>query len=147
MRARSTSSRVAPVAEVARLEAPLRGHRGQPRSSGHLTTLRMKTASSIGSVSLPVKVFCWLGWKEPSNIPAGDLGLATDARNWFRAGSSFPAPWPTARRTPSHAKAPERDHDAQVRHERHLPHEVGEARVPLVDRRLVGRRGAPDGGA
>src|SRR3954467_2426848 len=28
---------------------------------------RWKTASSIGSVSLPVKVFCWLGWKHPSS--------------------------------------------------------------------------------
>jgi hypothetical protein len=25
------------------------------------------TASSIGSVNLPVKVFCWLGWKQPSS--------------------------------------------------------------------------------
>ena len=34
----------------------------QPASS----TARSNTASSIGSVSLPVNVFCWLGWKQPS---------------------------------------------------------------------------------
>jgi len=25
-------------------------------------------ASIIGGVSLPVNVFCWLGWKQPSSV-------------------------------------------------------------------------------
>jgi len=25
-------------------------------------------SSSIAGVSLPVNVFCWLGWKQPSNL-------------------------------------------------------------------------------
>ena len=29
---------------------------------------RSSTASSISGVSLPVKVFCWLGWKQPSSL-------------------------------------------------------------------------------
>jgi hypothetical protein len=32
---------------------------GQPPA---IAAARAKTASSIGSVSFPVKVFCWLGW-------------------------------------------------------------------------------------
>ena len=35
-------------------------YRGRPSPPSSLA--RAKTASSIGSVSLPVKVFCWLGW-------------------------------------------------------------------------------------
>ncbi len=35
----------------------------QPASS----TARSTTASSISGVSLPVNVFCWLGWNEPSS--------------------------------------------------------------------------------
>jgi hypothetical protein len=33
-----------------------------PVSQPASATARAKTASSIGSVSLPVNVFCWLGW-------------------------------------------------------------------------------------
>ena len=29
---------------------------------------RSSTAWSIGCVSLPVKVFCWLGWYEPRSV-------------------------------------------------------------------------------
>ena len=34
---------------------------------------RSSTWSSMGSVSRPVKVFCWLGWKEPDDEQAADL--------------------------------------------------------------------------
>ena len=33
-----------------------------PAEAGELARARASTASSIGSVSRPVKVFCWLGW-------------------------------------------------------------------------------------
>ena len=34
---------------------------------------RSKTSSSIASVSLPVNVFCWLGWKQPSRVKGPTL--------------------------------------------------------------------------
>ena len=48
------------------------------------------TASSIGSVSLPVKVFCWLGWKLPSSVGPPAIGCS--------------APWPNLGLRP-HARA------------------------------------------
>ena len=42
-----------------------RARRGRPEVRGQPSRrdrTRTKTASSMGSVSLPVKVFCWLGW-------------------------------------------------------------------------------------
>ena len=47
------------AAVVARHEAPRMRARHAAATSARA---RVKTASSIGSVSLPVKVFCWLGW-------------------------------------------------------------------------------------
>jgi hypothetical protein len=35
------------------------GHQSEPRASSRA---RMNTASNMAAVSLPVKVFCWLGW-------------------------------------------------------------------------------------
>ena len=32
---------------------------------------RHQTASNMASVSLPVKVFCWLGWKDASSVRSG----------------------------------------------------------------------------
>ena len=40
---------------------------------------RTNTASSIGSVSLPVKVFCWLGWNEHSSVGPCGAGRRLDA--------------------------------------------------------------------
>ena len=44
---------------------------------------RANTASNIGTVSLPVKVFCWLGWYEPSITSPPGSGLST---RWPNAG-------------------------------------------------------------
>ena len=55
---------------------------------------RAKTASSIGSVSLPVNVFCWLGWKLPMSGQRPDA--APDRpRPRFGHGAEAPGePWP-----------------------------------------------------
>ena len=47
----------------------------QPAAPPASATARAKTASSIGSVSRPVNVFCWLGWNEHSSV--GPPGTAT----------------------------------------------------------------------
>ena len=51
---------------------------------------RRKTASSIGSVSLPVNVFCWLGWKQPRIVARGSAPRR-GGRSAGAAGSSTPA--------------------------------------------------------
>ena len=38
---------------------------------------RVKTASSMGSVSFPVKVFCWLGWYEQITVRPSPAGVST----------------------------------------------------------------------
>ena len=58
------------LAEAGRAAAQAQGARARRRLTGGPTVsrpvasarARAKTASSMGSVSLPVKVFCWLGW-------------------------------------------------------------------------------------
>ena len=44
---------------------------------------RANTASNMGTVSLPVKVFCWLGWYEPSSVRPPGRGLSA---KWPKAG-------------------------------------------------------------
>ena len=49
---------------------------------------RANTASSIGSVSRPVNVFCWLGWNEQSSVQPvgrGDLDAVAELRAWPHA--------------------------------------------------------------
>ena len=45
---------------------------------------RAKTASSIGSVSLPVKVFCWLTWNEHEQRAA--VGRSGTSTPWPNVG-------------------------------------------------------------
>ena len=47
---------------------------------------RSKIASIIGSVSLPVNVFCWLGWKHPTSGHRSDLCLRPVAEPRFGWG-------------------------------------------------------------
>ena len=63
---------------------------------------RANTASIIGSVSLPVNVFCWLGWKQPSSsgppsAPRARRRGRTSAWAWAPSRQAAPA---------SHAKPP-----------------------------------------
>ena len=44
---------------------------------------RVNTASNIGTVSLPVNVFCWLGWYEPSSVRPSGSGVSA---RWPKAG-------------------------------------------------------------
>ena len=44
--------------------------------SGDELRARVNTASNIGTVSLPVNVFCWLGWYEPSRVTPDGSGLS-----------------------------------------------------------------------
>ncbi len=59
------------------------GHRDLPRFIGRqrrrLTSVdaRSNTESIIGSVSFPVNVFCWLGWKQPSRTGPSGIGCST----------------------------------------------------------------------
>ena len=45
-----------------RLDAYLEPARAAAQASCQLALARARTASNIGAVSRPVKVFCWLGW-------------------------------------------------------------------------------------
>src|SRR5262249_42320542 len=56
-------------AEHADLLDRLRPDARTRRPTGQRTSVRArsKTESSMGGVSLPVNVFCWLGWKLPTN--------------------------------------------------------------------------------
>ena len=50
------------VGDVQRDHAPVDVRAAQSSDPEPSFTARAKTASSISSVSLPVNVFCWLGW-------------------------------------------------------------------------------------
>ena len=86
------------------------GRRQDPGEEGHQESTnlpaRAKTASSIGSVSLPVNVFCWLGWYEPSSAhsPTARLGTVPEA-SASGVGIACPSSR-SARRAPSQANAP-----------------------------------------
>ena len=68
---------------------------------------RWKTASSIGRVSRPVNVFCWLGWYEQrSTSPDGSRCSAAVREARPRARHGAPARAPRRRGTPSCAIAP-----------------------------------------
>ena len=62
-----------------------------PAADGDLAALgpaelgraRAKTASNIGSVSVPVKVFCWLGWYEHSSVRPPGSGCSA---RWPKRG-------------------------------------------------------------
>ena len=54
--------------------------RSARESRGHVS----RTASSIGSVSLPVKVFCWLGWYEQTTYVPSGARTSTPCPNFGR---------------------------------------------------------------
>ena len=105
---------------------------------------RAKTSSSIGSVSRPVKVFCWLTWKQPSTVgppSQRDLRAVPERRH---AGGHRVAGRPQHRPQRRPAEAAEH-HDGPHRRQQEAPlrGQPGRAGVALRGRRLVGRRGAP----
>jgi hypothetical protein len=84
----------------------------------------VNTASSIAGVSLPVNVFCWLGWKQPTS-----LNGPTPA--------SAPCPYGAVPR-----ERAERDDHTQIGQRVHLAFEERQARVAFPRRRSVRRRSA-----
>ena len=65
---------------------------------------RAKTASNMGSVSLPVKVFCWLGWYEQMIV--GPSGLRPRRRGRSAGGAAPRAGGPPRRRRTGPARRP-----------------------------------------
>ena len=73
---------------------------------------RVKTSSSIAGVSLPVNVFCWLGWKQPTSVNG-----PTAPRRRGRTAASAAARVPERGERPQRAvprERPERDDHAHV---------------------------------
>ena len=111
-----------------------------------MTRARSRTASSIGGVSRPVNVFCWLGWYVPTSVygpivglgAVGEPGLRARRRRGRAAASALSAASqpmaPSATMTRSSASSS----ISRTRYGRQV--------ACSVDRRLVGRRGAADGG-
>ena len=127
-----------------RAGARLQGLRGQagPRR-GQLACAREARRRVICSVSLPVNVFCWLGWKEPSSTgprrPTPVLRAVAEARPAAAA--------PSRRQAASQAKAPRHTITARVAAASSSSRGVGQAVVALAGQRLVGRRRAAHGRA
>ena len=86
------SLRRAPARPQAGLSHGLRLAAGPGVSSRRLrparTRARSNTASNIGSVSLPVKVFCWLGWYEHTTLRPSGHGASTPCPNRGRGRSA-----------------------------------------------------------
>ena len=94
-----------------RLRAPRRrsssGSRPAPASPRRARSRRASTASSIGRVSLPVNVFCWLGWYVPMSV----YGPTRASAPWPNLGRGrgtalSPATSTTARSAASQPYAP-----------------------------------------
>ena len=92
-----------------------------------------------------MKVFCWLGWNDPTGVSRADRrprrrgrSEAADAGRARAAGEDAEDGVP--------AELAEGDDHAHLVEDRDLAGQERGARVALLDRRLVGRRGAPDGG-
>ena len=85
----------------------------------------------MGSVSLPVNVFCWLGWKQPSTTARRRRHLDTVAELRPRGGSGEPAPAST-RATASYANPPSTTITRTSRQERRAPApgRAGRCRAP-----------------
>ena len=115
-------------------------------SAGSASSLaRARTASVIGSVSLPVKVFCWLGWKQPSRVQRPRSASAPWPKRGFGRGVGTPI---AARRAQEAvpAEGAEGDDHAGAVEQVELALQIREAVVALRRRRLVGGRRAADGG-
>ena len=119
------------------------GSAGQPirrRARPRRSRARSNTASSIGSVSCPVKVFCWLTWYEHSDRCAAGPARPATSTPWpnrgpgphaEHAGQDLVAELARARRRRG---ARSSSASSRSRNGRHA--------VALVDGRLVGRRRA-----
>ena len=93
----------------------------------------------MGSVSLPVKVFCWLGWKEPSSDrPALGAVLVRGGRS--AAAGGCPA---AGRRRPRRTCPGRRSRPGWI--SRSSSAAYGQAVVALLRERLVGGRRAAHG--
>ena len=78
----------------------------RPRSS----FARANTASSISTVSLPVNVFCWLGWYEPRSAYGPTLASAMWPNRGFGRGVSMPAGAQRAKRPVPRERPEAHDH-------------------------------------
>src|SRR5437773_953001 len=93
------------------------------RSSRSRRALR-NTPRSSGRVSLPVNVFCWLGWYEAiSATPSAKVATAPCAKRGARRGRCEPD---------------EEEARLRVAEARQRPRPVGEARIPARRRRRDG---------
>ena len=102
------------------------------------STARANTASSIGSVSRPVNVFCWLGWNEHSSVrSAVERATSTPCPNRGRGRT------PKCRHAASYPNAP-RHTTTPGRSAAQLAGQERSAGVALGRRRLVVRRRALD---
>ena len=119
---------------------------GREGTASASSRARRKTSSIIGSVSLPVNVFCWLrvvaaehdGARRRHLDAVGELGSRHRQR-------STRAPRSTRADRVVRERAEHHDHPHPVE-QVELALEVRQARVALVGRRLVGRRRAPHRG-
>ncbi len=102
------------------------------------------TASNIAGVSLPVNVFCWLGWYEPISryAPTSAIGAVTEPRLDGGPAVRRSRPSRGAQRPSRRRRAPAGPARAPAAQ---LAGQVRRAVVALFRRRLVGRRGAPYG--
>ena len=91
-----------------------------------------------------MKVFCWLGWYDPSSV----YGPTTASAPWPKVGFLAGA-WPSARAAQGAVprEAAQAKQDAHPGEQSQLLDEVGQAGVALLGSRLVVRRGAADAGA
>ena len=95
-------------------------------------------------VSLPVNVFCWLGWY----VPMSRYGPTSTSAPWPNRGlRGSRCPFAAiARSAASQPYAPSATRTRTRSSSAELAGEVRRAGVALLGRRLVGRRGAADGG-
>ena len=106
------------------------------RSSPRASRARASTASIIASVSLPVNVFCWLGWKQPSSVYGPTCASAPWPNRGFGRGTCD-AELRAARAAPR----PRRSCPSATQHARvasssaQLAHQIGQAVVALGRRR------------
>ena len=98
---------------------------------------RTRTSSSIAGVSLPVNVFCWLGWKQPSRRPCS---APCPKRGRGRGTATVEQRRRAQRRLPR--ERAEADHHARRADQRQLALEPRRAALALLRQRLVGRRRA-----
>ena len=110
---------------------------------GQLARARRKTSSSMGSVSLPVNVFCCLGWKQPSTVTSAGRDLDAVRRTAGAASAAACRPAASTRATsPRRRTRRARRSPGRRASSVELADEVRQAPVALLGRRLVGGRRA-----